>query len=77
MKYEYRTGGDFPCKYMDLEAMGDYQDVVLQVSPYETKIKQTKKCLTIYIFAPQVTEAEAIKQIARALKIKQSQIIFY
>jgi hypothetical protein len=75
MTYVYRTNGDFPCKKMDLEATGDYSDIVLQVTPYTPSVKQGRTWIEIKLFAPKITEAMAITAISKALNVKTTQII--
>ena len=75
MTYTYRTNGDFPCKKMDLEATGDYPDIVLQVTPYDPSVKQGRTWIEIKLFAPKITEAMALTAIAKALKVKTAQIV--
>ena len=77
MTYEYRTHGDFPCKRMDLEAMGTYPDIVLKLNSDETKIKHGKTWIEIGIFAPNISEAEAIRQISKALKCSSNQLLLF
>lgn len=77
MRYEYRTYGNFPCRKMDLEAIGGYKDIVLIADPHGSFVKEGNKYIEIHVFAPRITEDEAIKQIAKALNVKQSQILLF
>jgi hypothetical protein len=76
MNYEYKQHGDFPCKYMDLEALGKYPDIVLTIDT-ENRIDKYPNCIDIYINTPSITEKDALQHVAKALQINQNQLIFY
>lgn len=76
MNYEYRTHGEFPCKRMDLEAMGSYPDIVLKISN-KSKISYGNTWIEISIFTDEITETEALKQIAKALNISSNKLILF
>jgi hypothetical protein len=62
---------------MDLEAAGNYCNIVIKADPFKSfTIHDTvRSCIEIHINKPKITENDALKAIAKAMNVKVNNIL--